>query len=133
MHCALSWFHDFLTKFCENDFFSRGVLGKYTNPTDHSPFLHRPNYFLKLEQYTDLPKYRINTQTTQTILIHSFTKKLESFSSRMLQKGLNFSLYSIDYLLHDSHQERRTFNTSLVLEKIIFYFQHMQMSFLPNS
>ena len=51
----------------------------------------------------------------------------------MLQKGLNFSLYKKDYLLHDSHQEIRTFNASLVLEKIIFYFQHMQMSFLPNS
>ena len=36
-----------------------------------------------------------------------------------------FSLYKIDYLLHDSHQERRTFNTLLVLEKIVFYFQHM--------
>ena len=47
----------------------------------------------------------------------------------MLQKGLNFSLYKKDYLLHDSHQEIRTFNGSLVLG-IIFYFQHMQFSFL---
>ena len=52
---------------------NRGVLGKYTDTTDP---LHRPNYFVKLEKYTELPKYRINTQT---ILIHSLTKKLQSF------------------------------------------------------
>ena len=47
-----------------------GVLGKYTDQQTTDP-LHRPNYFLKLEKYTELPKYRINTQT---ILIHSLTK-----------------------------------------------------------
>ena len=59
----LEKFISFLKKFEMKPPFLR-ILGKYTDP------VHRPNYFLKLEKYTELPKYNQYTDYS-----NSFTDK----------------------------------------------------------